>query len=423
VDLSGLHCAIMPLIFPTSKKDWRLDVVSLLAVIGESSMSKHAQSLTASWLCLLPRLIPAPQALIRPSRPGGLPSQAAHIVGVHSGNYLQELNYFANLIHPIAERKRHSILEVFIEHRPINDKGGSATGDKVKEIVPKTFSFLNFLTIGSTMLTLGLLIWSIILEDGPACVAIVIISITSSMVGLASYWHPLLTERVNQGNVPPGDIVIRTRNGAFVIVHCTEEVARELYVGAEDCNYQLHARPAQVLVGAGTISLMVGVVLMGNCTFEMQAALGASYIVLNGLYWVAALLPPRDNWDLWTRYKWEAREIEPCVSYTLTLYQAILAASRINKDTVGDIKTSWARMSRAFPDTPVWSKWLEEVAEKGNTQVSGVDWDPVQCWKAIKDNDDAERGVMKPEKDTGSLQHIIRRPTDDLNGNEISGEG
>jgi hypothetical protein len=274
----------MPLKFPTSRNEWRLDVVSLLAVIGESSMSKHAQPLTASWLCLLPRLIPAPQALIRPARPGGLPSQVAHVVGVHSGNYLQELNYFANLIHPINELQRHSVREVYIAHKPINNKNDPNDADKIKEIVPKIFSLLNFLTVGSTLLSLGLLIWSVIHQDGPACLAIVVISITSSMVGLASYWHPLLTERTYDFDVPPGDIVIRTRNGAFVIVHCTEEVARELYVGAEDCRYVLTTRPAQVLVGASTILLMIGVVLVGNCTFEMQLALGASYIALNGLF-------------------------------------------------------------------------------------------------------------------------------------------
>ncbi len=410
----------MPLSFPTSKKDWRLDVVSLLAVIGESSMSKHAQPLTASWLCLLPRLVPAPQALIRPARPGGLPSQVAHVVGVHSGNYLQELNYFANLIHPISELRRHSIREVSIEHKPLRDQNDTAKNDKVKEIVTKTFSFLNFLTVGSTVLSLGLLIWSIIHQDGLACLAIVIISITSSLVGLASYWHPLLTERVYRSDVPPGDIVIRTRNGAFVIVHCTEEVARELYVAAEDCEYVLGTRLAQVLVGTGTILLMIGVVLVGNCTFEMQLALGASYIALNGLYWVAALLPPRLNWDLRTRYQWEERKTIDCKSYTLTLYETIIAASRIDKRGVGDIKTSWVRTSNAAPDTSVWNKWLDEVAEKGNTKVDSVAWDPVECWKQIKEDDDAEKGIVKVEKDAGSIKPVMRRPTDDMNGNEIS---
>ena len=410
----------MPLNFPTSKKDWRLDVVSLLAVIGESSMAKHSQTLTASWLCLLPRLIPAPQALIRPARPAGLPSQPAHVVGVHSGNYLQGLNYFANLIHPISDLKRHSIHEISIKHRPIKDKSGFGKEDKVKEIVTKYFSFLNFLTVGSTLLSLALLIWSVIHQDGPACIAIAIISITSTLVGGASYWRPLLTERTHDSDVPPGDIVIRTRSGAFVVVHCTEEVARELYVGAEDCDYVLDTRPAQVLVGTGTILLMIGVVLVGNCTFEMQIALGASYIALNGLYWVAALLPPRDNWDLFTRYEWDEARVITEKSYTRTLYAAIIAASGVSKDKIGEIKTSWAKTSRAAPDTPVWNKWLDEVAQKGNTNVDGEPWDPVESWASIKRSDDAERGIVKSEKDIGPTKGVLRRPTDGVNGRKVN---
>jgi hypothetical protein len=405
--------------FPTARKDWRLDVVSLLAVIGESSMSKHAQPLTASWLCLLPRLIPAPQALIRPARPQGLPSQAAFVTGVHSGIYLQELNYFANLIHPINDLKRYSVHEVSIKHKPVKEKGDQVKEDTVKEIVTKNFSWLNFLTVASTFLSLGLWIWSFVRGDGAAMVAIAVISFTSTLVGAASYWRPLLTERVYQSDVPPGDIVIRTRNGAFVIVHCTEEVARELYIGAEDCEYKLGSRPAQVLVGSGTILLMIGVVLVGNCTFELQIALGASYIALNGLYWAAALLPSSDNWDLNIRYQWEEEKIVYHTSYTLTLYASIMAASRTSKGVVGDIQTSWARTSRAAPDTSLWNKWLNEVAERGNTTIGGVGWDPVACWKSIKEHDDAEKGNVKFKEDVSSMKGVMRRPTDDIHGTKV----
>lgn len=48
---------------------FRLDIVSLLAVISEYSMAEQAQPLTASWLCFLPQLLPAPQVLLKPSRP------------------------------------------------------------------------------------------------------------------------------------------------------------------------------------------------------------------------------------------------------------------------------------------------------------------------------------------------------------------
>ena len=61
--------------FPVGKggeNGWRLDIVSLLAVIGESSMESHSQTLTSSWTCILPRIIPAPQALLKATRPSRL---------------------------------------------------------------------------------------------------------------------------------------------------------------------------------------------------------------------------------------------------------------------------------------------------------------------------------------------------------------
>ena len=61
--------------FPVGKggeNGWRLDIVSLLAVIGESSMESHSQALTSSWTCILPRIIPAPQALLKATRPSRL---------------------------------------------------------------------------------------------------------------------------------------------------------------------------------------------------------------------------------------------------------------------------------------------------------------------------------------------------------------
>ena len=74
--------------FPIGKngndEGWRLDIVSLLAVIGESSIESHSQALTSSWTCILPRLIPAPQVLLKPSRPNRMPQVNAVVVGVRS---------------------------------------------------------------------------------------------------------------------------------------------------------------------------------------------------------------------------------------------------------------------------------------------------------------------------------------------------
>jgi len=111
-----------------------------------------------------------------------------------------------------------------------------------------------------------------------------VISLASSIVGYASWWSPELMNRNFPSKVPPGDMIIRTREGAFLLVRCNENVARELYIGTEECVYKVQTQSYRILVGFGTFLLMVSVVLLGNCNFTMQAAIGVSYIVLNGLF-------------------------------------------------------------------------------------------------------------------------------------------
>lgn len=84
-------------------------------------------------------------------------------------------------------------------------------------------------------------------------------------------------------------MITRTREGAFLLILCNEDVARELYIGTEECVYKVQARRYRTFVALGTFLLMVSVVLLGNCNFTMQVAIGVSYILLNGTFWVSSL--------------------------------------------------------------------------------------------------------------------------------------
>lgn len=136
--------------FPTGKngnsEGWRLDIVSLLAVIGENSIESHSQALTSSWTCMLPRIIPAPQVLLRPTRPNrqytqlpfgqcsryiadvtlGMPHVNATVCGVHSGSMVPTLNYFPNIIHPIDDLPAFSFKVLKITHKVPNCAPGEA---------------------------------------------------------------------------------------------------------------------------------------------------------------------------------------------------------------------------------------------------------------------------------------------------------
>ncbi|KAI5459280.1 hypothetical protein BGZ63DRAFT_360882 [Mariannaea sp. PMI_226] len=463
--------------FPDVQQNWKLDVVTLLAVIGESSISEHSQTITASLLCLLPRIIPAPQALLKPSRPNRMPETLAKMTGVYSGTTLDSVGFFATIITPLEglnpfsftvleikhtqhtfgdievpspqSRSRHNSLfsrsvswarslsgKTVIEEPKNNrlrrapspdEESGfplhSANHAKSKtlrqdqdngEFVPKQlrrratakqmmqdvlatstlantqkapavpaklFSPIHILSVFSTFLSIALIVCAIIWEDGAAIIAITLISLTASITGYASSWRPILMNRKHTNEVPDGDVMIRTREGAFILIKCTEEVARELYSGTEECQYKVGGRTYRALMAIGTIILMISVVLFGNCTWNSQVFIGGSYIVLNGLYWGLGMLPRSYFWDL-SRYEWrdvtpdDAKQADKTTdkdnqregypSFTRTLWFAIRETKR----------TSWVNRSGAAPGTEQWKRWLaeaEDAAKTGNRSWPSVE--------------------------------------------------
>ena len=76
----------------------QLDIVGFLAILGEGSVLANAQvSMLSKWI-FLPRLIPAPQALMRPTRPNSLESVPGKVTGIFSGNYRDSINHIGNLV-------------------------------------------------------------------------------------------------------------------------------------------------------------------------------------------------------------------------------------------------------------------------------------------------------------------------------------
>ncbi|KAF7561569.1 hypothetical protein G7046_g2567 [Stylonectria norvegica] len=503
--------------FPNTKDGWSLDVVTLLAVIGESSIAEHSQAITASVICMLPRLIPAPQALLKPSRPGRMPETVAKMTGVYSGTTLDSVGFFANIITPLDAFPPFSfkVLEIVHTDVALNQVGGvevsspkaqlsrqqswtknaisrvrtwvrpghgsdatdrresriprapsdeenglprstdnpssppgrsttvhfpddvemtpkplvrRPTAKKIQDMlanptlanrearpaVPaKLFSPIHILSVFSCILSIAMIITGIIWKDGAAILAISLISFASTIVGYASFWHPILMNRKHTNEVPKGDVMIRTREGAFILIKCTEEVARELYSGTEECKYYVGGRTYRALMAVGTVFLMLSVVLLGNCTWNSQIFIGGSYIVLNGLYWGLGMLPRDYFWDL-SRYKWtdltpedarraniitelnDQREGHP--SFTRTLWFAIRETKL----------TGWVGRSGAAPGTEQWNKWLREAE---TAAIAGQ-----RNWPAVERKD----VIMKEKLQNGQIvdtaaQHApateVRGPT------------
>lgn len=442
--------------FPIGRDEsggWRLDIVALLAVTGESFIGEHAQALTSSKLCLLPRIMPAPHALLQPRRPASLPREIAKVCGVHSGVDLESLSFFANIIHPIDQLRPFAFKVLEIQHRgslssvtrfersaQLAGKNGSEktmdaptttgidpeAGDSAQQGLRRRstmqqkfadfasnaptvdvtrgttrasipgrggdgavgaafYSPLHILTVVSFLITIGLFIAGALWRDGTALLAVGLASITTTTISYAARWKPFMTGRATSGAeaLPPGDIIIRTREGAFLLIKCTEQVARELYSGVDECRYVVTGYKYRLLMTLSAAFLMPSVILLGNCGFNMQALVGAAYLFLNIAYWMVGLLPLDRSWDL-SRY--EARDVTPddarkadggdwtmrfdssaedYPSFTRTLWFAI-------RETRA---SGWAERSGSIPPTPAWRKWTVEAlaeARQGNRSWRAV---------------------------------------------------
>jgi len=407
---------------------WRLDVVSLLAVIGDSSLEANVQRITVSWLCLLPRLIPAPHTLLKENKPQRLkPLLGFKTVGAFSGFSSDELTFTAALIHQPSSLRQYEFQEWAVgpSHRPnkkskchgqtkrrrvmgrvddiekrsatpssttqsatppsanqINQDSSEETGETIR-LVPNTYSPANFVTLLSSLWSIGILAWALKNQDGVAALAVSLLSLAASLVGIARKWEHRLDKRYSRDIVPDGDLVLRSSSiGAFVVVHCHENIARALYTGLDHCDYLLSDFSARIPIGIGTIFIMVGVVLLGNCSWVMQAVIGATYLTLNGAYWLISLMPERAFWHLEGVRAYNLAQVgvncngkyygqtpakmldmddspppedQPTevYCYTRTLWYTILQSQSV----------SWVKRVDAVPESKIWDQWLGEAYE------------------------------------------------------------
>lgn len=291
-----------------------------------------------------------------------------------------------------------------------------------------------FLAIIGCFQSLVLLGLAIAYRDGMAILAVGLLSLLSSLVGIANKWHLQLHSRDLQGPVPHGDVVIRYPKGNFLIVECEEEVARELYFAPETIEYFISHPPVYRLISLiGTMMMMFGVIALANAQIQLQLAFAAAYILINAAYWIVAALPSKMNWDIscfkiekqrfgtsprFDKTKFEkAKEREKPMdkktfadhnpTFTWALWRAIIVTKR----------TGWIGWSQATPNSKAWEAWLRDALEKakqaGSQMVDGVkvwevpDWDPQAALSAyLADADYAEEesthGTLVPDATAGS---------------------
>ncbi|KAJ4345057.1 hypothetical protein N0V95_005966 [Ascochyta clinopodiicola] len=296
---------------PSARSSWNLDAVSIIAVLGEHNIFLTSQNICLSWLCFLPRLIPAPQGLLS-VRPKVLLSDdeiGGGVRGLYSKNQRAHLGHFAMLLHG----------------------SGDGTGKHLKAFTVRQ------LKIQST-------------SERPVVEARL----------LRRKWSFALPRR-KTGSAPRGDVIWCTNHGSITMVECKEDIALALYFASERPVYLVSSYTGQGLSGVvGGLTLVASIVLFGNATWTIKAALLATYTALNIVYWLVTLCPPQWTW----RFNVEVEET-PYENMTFTT--ALWTAIRLSKNV------KWVLDSDLVPRSPVWEEWLRMADEKAKAEEN--DWD------------------------------------------------
>lgn len=227
----------------------------------------------------------------------------------------------------------------------------------------------------------ALLVLSIIEDDGMALLATILLSLVATLIGIGSRWSLKLKKRTAHRTVPPSDVVINYPNGAFLIIKCEEDIARELYFAPEECHYHVGNTWYRVLSLIATIMLMFGVIFLGNAGLTLQVCFAAAYLILNAAYWTVAALPQKWNWDLscfhveTIRYSTGMESGEEPKTFTDALWKAIAITQ----------SKEWVMNARISPMSNAWRRWLDEGGRVADT-----------CSKTWKDESGA---ILLPEWD------------------------
>lgn len=249
--------------------------------------------------------------------------------------------------------------------------------DEAPIVKARAFGWLTANNILGAIFALAILILAAIWQDGMALISVCCLSLLSTVIGLGNKWTLKLPKRkYSKGHVPRGDVVIRHPKGSFLVVKCSEDVAREIFFAPENIEYLLQDQVLyRLLALVGSILLMAGVICLANCQVKSQTCFAAAYMILNATYWIVAAIPARVHWNtsafiirpqrLETATSAKNKYTDKNDSFTQALFKAIVATK----------ETEWVQLGDAAPRTGVWDQWLREAKEAAKSAGIEVDKD------------------------------------------------
>jgi hypothetical protein len=365
-----------PLQVDKAKPTWGFDIVGLLAVIGGASIEKFAYVITASFVGSIPRLLPAPETMLNINRPTRLPSlETATVFGIYSGRKKDGLGFFGNAMHGVDSLKPYQFQAYRISHKKdpavaavesllsVNGREARNLELAISANVPLcNFNPLDCVTLVSVLITIALFVYAGIEHDAVALLGLGTMCISTSTACLSAGWYPRMKI---SGSKEPGDVIIRTLDGAIVCVACTEAVAQELYFSTPFCDYVYQGVKHKSFLLISTVCLMASIIFFSNCTWKIQIAVGLAYIVLNLAYFVLSLadVHPSRIWDMESRYEVTRLENKLNDHHIQPLCDAIRVTHEVD----------WIKEGELLPATSGYEGWLQEAKENRHNPDYGFE--------------------------------------------------
>ena len=186
--------------------DLRLDIVGIIAILGEASITRNAQVTSLAWWSTIPRLMPAPHALLEHERKYRLPTAPGIVSGAYSGLVKKEINYFSQLLHP------EPLDDYQVELCQVTRKDIPANAPQPRSFGPRNHEPLFWVSLGGSAMAVALIGLSVYYHDGFSLLATVMLSMVSSFVGFGTHWTLVFKEppvtREREGAIPRSDVII-----------------------------------------------------------------------------------------------------------------------------------------------------------------------------------------------------------------------
>ncbi|KAE9963524.1 hypothetical protein BLS_009206 [Venturia inaequalis] len=333
----------------------RLDIVGFLAILGESSMLETSQIAARLQGC----------TGFRERTGGPWPWPATRSI-------------------PKGTGKASDTLEICYS---------TATMTGTHDTLSVRFGRLWLLSFFGAAQSVVLLALAVTYRDGIGILAVALLSLVSTLVGVGHKWSPSFRRKINAHGPSTMSYILRYLNGSFVVVQCSEALGSQLFLDGNTANleYLVNERVHHYLSTCCTVMLMLGILAVANSQIQTQIAFACAYISLNAAYLAMTNTSARTHWDLsslkirrqkinvhgFSEHRHSFPEVpeakDPWINYNFMYTEALWKAIAVTKNS------EWCKQSSAVPSTAVWKRWLNEAQEEAQnvSRTTGDDGETV----------------------------------------------